>query len=319
MLNLLSSLFRPEFLPYEKFNPQNHKRGFVYSRSYAILPENVTIPTKKYPELYQAIKNHPELSKLPVFAVEKPVEPADLEKVHTPEYLRDLLNLEVSTSLERSEIYLTEEILEFFLYGTMGTVRAAEMAYASQGIFMNLAGGFHHAFSDHAEGFCLVNDVALAIEKLLEKEKLSILVLDLDVHQGNGIVHYFQNRPEVFVCNIHQSDNYPIKQKGDLDIGLPGGTDGKEYLKALEKAIETINKKFKPNFLFYVAGVDPYEKDLLGGFCLTKEDMRQREKLVKEALNSWKIPCVVVLAGGYAPSLKDIIFLHLQTAEILLL
>ncbi|MCS6983608.1 MAG: histone deacetylase [Leptospiraceae bacterium] len=319
MFDFLSSLFFREFLRAEEFEPSKHKRGFVYSHYYAGLPETTIIPVRKYSELYRKIKEHPILKKLPIFEVKGEVSRQDLLRVHTPEYLQDLYELNLTPEIERSEIIVTHDILEYFLYGTMGTIQAMEMAFASGGVFMNLSGGYHHAFRDHAEGFCLINDVAVGIEKLLDRYKASVLIIDLDVHQGNGVVHYFQDRKDVFVFNLHQSDNYPIKEKGHLDIGLPSGTEGAEYLKALEEALLQIRQRFHPDFLVYIAGVDPYEKDLLGGFMLTKEDLRQREILVKQSLEYWNIPCTIVLAGGYTPKLDELVSLHLQTAEVFML
>ncbi len=316
MLSVLSSLFSPLHNP-KHFNP-SIKRGFMYSRFYEGLPETGVIPVKKYPGIFEAIRQHPELKKYPIYNVPAGVGTEDLELVHTAAYVDDLLNMDMTPALQMSEIMLNYDILEYFLYGTMGTIQAVEMALASGGTFMNLAGGYHHAFRDHAEGFCFVNDVAIAIERVIKKQPRKVLVIDLDLHQGNGIVHHFQGREDVFVFNLHQADNYPVKQVGHLDIGLMSGTSGEEYLRELERGLAIVKAQFTPELVVYVAGVDPFMEDRLGGFLLTKEDMKKREQLVRQAVDGWAVPCAIVLAGGYANKLSDLIELHVQTAEVMM-
>jgi len=192
---------------------------------------------------------------------------------------------------------------------------AAELALDA-GRAMNLSGGFHHAFADHAEGFCYINDVAVAIRVLQKEKKISkALVIDLDVHQGNGISKIFQKDKKVFTFSMHEEKNYPIKEKSSLDVGLETGIKDEEYLNLLEKNLAFIKKNFNPDIIFYVAGVDPYELDRLGGLSVTKEGLKKREIMVRDFMPDK--PIVIVLAGGYAMNTEDTVNLHVQTAEVM--
>lgn len=313
MFDILSTLFSP-FENIKSFDPEKHKAGFLYHKSYEKLENISVIPGQKYYQLKKKIDEDESLKKIPCFEIDRHPEKDELLLTHTKEYLEDFFELNLTDNIMSSEIPLTYEIINFFLYSTRGTHLALKMAWQSGGIFANLSGGFHHAFCDHAEGFCYLNDVGVAIENF-QKEfgKKNILVIDLDVHQGNGIAYCYGKRKDVFVFNIHQEDNYPKKEKAHLNAGLPSGTDGETYLKTLDQSLKKIEKKFKPEIGIYLAGADPFENDVLGGFLLTKEEIAERDKRVHNFFRSKNLPYIILLAGGYAMKDSDVVGIHYNT------
>ncbi|MFN3604606.1 MAG: histone deacetylase [Leptonema sp. (in: bacteria)] len=293
---------------------KNLKPIFVYSSNYKIPLEGHVFPAIKFELIYKKLISDPK------FANHKFVEPmpASYEQaklVHQKEYLEDLLHLRFTKRVYRSELPLNKDIIDAFFLATGGTILAAELALEYQRA-MNLSGGFHHAFSDHAEGFCYLNDVAIAIRVLQKEKKIKkALVIDLDVHQGNGIAKIFEKDNNVFTFSMHEENNYPIKEKSTLDVGLETGVGDDVYLTLLEKNLNFIKLRFDADIVFYVAGVDPYETDRLGGLNLTKEGLKKRDILVREFFMNK--PIVVVLAGGYAMNTQDTVDLHVQTAEVM--
>jgi len=216
--------------------------------------------------------------------------------VHTEKYLKKIFQGDLSSSeVQRLEIPFTPEIKEFSLLTVGGTIQAAEWALKT-GIAVHLGGGFHHAFPDHGEGFCLLNDIAVAVEKLLQEKKISkAMIIDLDVHQGNGTAFIFAHRSEVFTFSLHQMDLYPAqKEKSTLDVGLWSG-DGD---------------------LFYLAGADPFARDQLGGLKLTKNALQERDRLIIFETRKRQIPLAILLGGGYAFDVNDTVDIHLQTIKI---
>lgn len=240
----------------------------------------------------------------------------DLLLVHTREYVDDFMSLKWTARTERSELPLTEDVKRSYLFGTGGTILTCQKALET-GIAVNIGGGFHHAFPDHAEGFCYTNDVAIAIRRLQRDNNIEkFFVVDCDLHQGNGTAFIFRDDKNVFTFSIHQENNYPVKQKSDLDIGLADRTNDVIYLAYLKKNMTAIMAEFKPDFVFYLAGADPYKYDQLGGFSLTIEGLRERDEFViKECLNH-KVPVGVVLAGGYAISTGDTVTIHCNTCKL---
>jgi acetoin utilization deacetylase AcuC-like enzyme len=180
----------------------------------------------------------------------------------------------------------------------------------------NLGGGFHHAFPSHGEGFCLYNDVAVAIRVLQRGGDIArAAVVDADVHQGNGTAFIFDGDPSVFTFSIHQEHNYPhVKPRGSLDVGLPDGTGDREYLRALEHALPAVMAS-RPDLVFYVAGADPYMEDQLGGLRLTYEGLRGRDFQVLSSARDAGVPVVIVFAGGYARRVEDTAAIHVATIE----
>jgi acetoin utilization deacetylase AcuC-like enzyme len=186
------------------------------------------------------------------------------------------------------------------------------------GVSLNVAGGTHHAFADRGEGFCLLNDMAIAANYLLrEKQSKKILIIDLDVHQGNGTAHLMQNEPRVFTFSMHGAANYPFhKETSDLDIPLADGTDGPTYLSILGDVLPKLFKDVKPDFVFYLSGVDILSTDKLGKLAVSLEDCKQRDRMVFQQAKSLDIPVVVALGGGYSPDIKVIVNAHCNTFRL---
>ena len=179
----------------------------------------------------------------------------------------------------------------------------------------NIAGGTHHAFTDHGEGFCLLNDIAIAAANLRAENKAQrILIVDLDVHQGNGTAEIFQNTPEVFTFSMHGAKNYPVqKQNSDLDIALPPETDDSAYLQQLQQHLPAVLDAFHPDFVFYLAGVDVLGSDKLGKLQLTLHGCQQRDSFVYQQLKMRQLPVVTVMGGGYSPELNTVVTAHMNT------
>lgn len=264
-------------------------------------------------------------------AAEDFVEPAaatwdQLGLVHTEAYLAKVQSGSFRPSeLAQLELPWSTPTVEGFRLMAGGTIAAARLALeskaAARGIprrplaaAANLSGGFHHAFPDHGEGFCLFNDVAVAI-RVLQHEGLidRAAVIDCDVHQGNGTAACFAGDPRVFTFSIHQERNYPaVKPPGALDVGLPDGAGDVEYLRALDAHVPEVLAS-RPDLVVYVAGADPYRDDQLGGLNLTFEGLRGRDHLVLDAVRAAGVPACIVLAGGYARALRDTVAIHTAT------
>lgn len=198
-----------------------------------------------------------------------------------------------------------------------GTIDCALKAI-QHGVALNVAGGTHHAFRDRGEGFCLLNDFAIACNHLLNHHLAKkILVTDLDVHQGNGTASIFANENRVFTFSMHGKHNYPFhKEKSDLDIELDNGTTGLEYLQVLEKTLSHIVEEFKPDFLCYVSGVDVLKTDKFGKMELTLEECMERDNIVFSVCRKRSIPIAVAMGGGYSPDIRDIVTAHCNTFKI---
>ena len=242
----------------------------------------------------------------------------DILRVHTYEYLQKLKNL----SLTKSEIRVTgfplsKELVERELIITQGTIEASLYAL-EYGIAMNIAGGTHHAYSDHGEAFCLLNDQAVAVAYMLQHEKASkILIVDLDVHQGNGTAEIFSNKTNVFTFSMHGEKNYPFhKEDSDLDIALPNGCTDDEYLSILYKTLPELIIQHKPDFVYYLSGVDILATDKLGKLGCTIEGSKRRDEFVLQLCKQYKIPVVCSMGGGYSPDIKTIIEAHANTFRI---
>lgn len=200
---------------------------------------------------------------------------------------------------------------------TQGTIDCCH--YAMQhGVALNVAGGTHHAFADRGEGFCLLNDFAVAANYLLHKKLAQrILIIDLDVHQGNGTANIFKDQPAVFTFSVHGDHNYPFrKEKSDLDIGLKDGTGDAIYLPLLENTLDTLIRQLSPDFAFYLSGVDILATDKFGKLKMTMEGCRRRDEIVFTHLKKNRIPCVVAMGGGYSPDIKTIVEAHCNTFRV---
>jgi acetoin utilization deacetylase AcuC-like enzyme len=231
--------------------------------------------------------------------------------------LDDLESRRWTEATRQSELPLTSEIVRAYLLAAGGTTLAARMALdGRQLIVPHLGGGFHHAFAGHAEGFCYINDIAVAI-RVMQRDGLirRALVVDADLHQGNGTAHIFADDPDVFTMSIHQENNYPAKQHSDLDIGLEDFAGDETYLRELGAVYPAIADRHQPQLLVYVAGADPYERDQLGALKITLDGLRRRDELVLGGAAMLGIPTVVVMAGGYACDKADTARIHAETVK----
>jgi acetoin utilization deacetylase AcuC-like enzyme len=241
-----------------------------------------------------------------------------LERVHTRGLLDDLESLRWTRRTAPSELPLSAEIVEAYVLAAGGTALAARLALSARAA-VHLGGGFHHAFADHAEGFCYLNDLAVAI-RAVQAERLvrRAAVVDLDVHQGNGTAAVFEHDPDVFTVSFHQEANYPVpKMRSKLDVGLENGVGDDEYLARLAAALPRV-WDFAPEILLYQAGADPYREDQLGGLALTLEGLERRDRMVIEGSAAHGIPAVVTLGGGYARRLEDTVAIHAATCRVAL-
>jgi acetoin utilization deacetylase AcuC-like enzyme len=214
------------------------------------------------------------------------------------------------------EIPYSRQMVRAFWLAAGGTTLAARLSL-EHGVGFNIGGGFHHAFAAHGEGFCAIHDVAVAIRRL-QKDGLirRAVVIDCDVHHGNGTASIFAADPSVLTLSIHQFHNYPSeKPPSTIDIHLPDGAGDQEYLERLREGVTTLVESFKPDLILYVAGADPYFQDQLGGLSLTLEGLIARDQVVLEAGLERRIPVAITLAGGYAIDVADTVTIHSNTAK----
>ena len=238
--------------------------------------------------------------------------------VHSASYVRDLKDMTLDPKMVRRIGFpLTPSLIEREWIITQGTIDCTQKA-RSKGVAMNVAGGTHHAFPDRGEGFCMLNDVGVAAHYLLETGQYKqILVIDLDVHQGNGTAVMFQHEPRVFTFSMHGKDNYPLrKERSDLDIELPTGMGDEPYLTILYNTLPDLISRIKPDFLFFVSGVDILSSDRLGKLSLSREGCKQRDTFVFGQAIRHGLPIVVSMGGGYSPRLTDIVEAHCNTFRV---
>ena len=287
--------------------------SIVYSSRYEIDLGDHIWPTSKYRRIAERLAAE-RIVDPSSFVEPVPCSWEDLALVHTAEYLD-----KVQTSTLTDEEVATLElpwmpgIAEGFRLMTGGTCQAVSLA-VERGAAAHLGGGFHHAFPNHGEGFCLFNDVAVAIRRLQRDDRIRrAAIVDCDVHHGNGTAVVFERDPTVFTFSIHQQHNYPVfKPRGDLDIGLDDGAGDDEYLRRLEPAMAAVIAS-NPDLVVYVAGADPFKMDRLGGLRLSFKGLRRRDRIVFDAARSAGVPAAVVLAGGYAADIEDTVEVHLGT------
>jgi acetoin utilization deacetylase AcuC-like enzyme len=290
---------------------------FVYSNDYWMLDIGKHVfPVRKYRMIYERLlvlgarKDH--------FLTPEPAGDEDLLLVHSPKYLKKL----ATGALSKDEIAVLElpyspPLLHFARLQVGGTVQAVRTALAT-GLAVHIGGGFHHAFPEHGEGFCVLNDVAVAVEKALrEMGTARVLIADCDLHQGNGTAAIFAGRRDVLTFSIHQMDVYPAeKPEGTVDVGLWAGDGDEVYLRELRARLPKLYDDFGPGLVVYLAGADPYEGDQLGGLRLTQDGLKERDRVVIEGARQRRIPLAVVLAGGYALDIEDTVAIHLNTIRV---
>lgn len=286
---------------------------FVYSDRYEADIGSHVFPTSKYRLVREKLLENGDA--VPSQFIEPPeTTRAELILAHTSDYIDDLEQAAHTERTAMSELPVNPAVIGAFRLAAGGSILAAECAW-SDGAAVHLGGGLHHAFAGHAEGFCYVNDIAIAARAMQAEENgpARVLVIDTDVHQGNGTARIFEKDDTVFTFSIHQENNYPMKQRSDLDIGLADGIVDATYLDALRGGLDAIDKRFEPDLMIYVAGADPYREDQLGGLCLSLEGLRERDRMVLHRYGDRRIPVVVVFAGGYACRLDDTVHIHYQT------
>ncbi|MCW5519041.1 histone deacetylase [Aureitalea sp. L0-47] len=238
--------------------------------------------------------------------------------VHDPQYISDLNNLALDrAAIRKLGFPLSAELVEREYRITRGTMDGCEFALKN-GIAMNIAGGTHHAYTDHGEAFCLFNDQAVAARYLQQKQLADkILIVDLDVHQGNGTAEIFEGDDSVFTFSMHGAKNYPFrKEKSDLDIALPDGTDDPTYLRMLKDTLPVLIEDVSPDFIFYLSGVDIVSTDKLGRLGCTVEGCKERDRFVLQTCKDVQIPVQVSMGGGYSKDIKIIVDAHANTYRI---
>ena len=242
----------------------------------------------------------------------------DVALVHTDAYIRKLKTGCLSLAeLLQLEIPYSPELIRAVWMSAGGSILAAQLSL-KDGVAVNIGGGFHHAYPDHGEGFCVIHDVAIAIRRLQRDKTIArAMTVDVDVHHGNGTAAIFKADPTVFTVSIHQVNNYPNpKPPSSMDINLEDGVEDEEYIAALEDALDKSFAGLQPDLIFYIAGADPYREDQLGGLKLSLDGLQRRDRLVFEKARARKIPVAVTLAGGYARQLEDTIQIHSNTIRI---
>jgi acetoin utilization deacetylase AcuC-like enzyme len=276
------------------------------------------------------------------FLAPEPAADHDILLVHTPEYVHKLKTGTLSPSEEMAlEVPFSQELVRAFWLAAGGSILAARQALAD-GVAINIGGGFHHAFPDHGEGFCMIHDVAVAIRRMQRDGKIrSAMTVDCDVHHGNGTAAIFgakhgsgeplpsaggstmtqhggrkqnANAGDVFTISLHQHNNYPaVKPPSSIDVDLPDGIGDDDYIAWLDNALSSGLRQCEPDLLCYIAGADPYEHDQLGGLALTIEGLKKRDELVFRVARARNIPVMVTYAGGYAQKVEDTVTIHSNT------
>ncbi len=246
------------------------------------------------------------------------VSDADILRAHTADYLQRVVRGELTPQeVRRIGFPWSPQLVERSRRSAGGTLAAARAAL-QHGVAVNLAGGTHHAGPDHGEGFCVFNDVAIAVRALAHEGRLGCaLIVDLDVHQGNGTAAILRDDPHAFTLSLHGANNFPFRKvPSDLDVPLPDGTGDAAYLAALEQALDRALGACRPTLVFYLAGADPYHGDRLGRLALTRAGLAARDRLVFTRCRQHGLPVAVVMGGGYAPQIDEIVDIHLQTIRL---
>ena len=297
-------------------NDGSARLPLVYHEAYEVDIGPHVFPTSKYRLVLERLRAEGLLERIALHRPE-PATDDEILLVHMPEWVRKLNSGDLSAHEQFTlEVPWSEALVRAAWLCAGGSILTARLAVQT-GVALHLGGGFHHAFPGHGEGFCAINDAAVAI-RVLQREGMigRAIVIDLDVHHGNGTAAIFADDPAVFTLSFHQENNYPWpKPPGDLDLGLDDGTEDEPYLTLLDEHLPAVLDKRRPDLALYLAGADPYESDQLGGLGLTLAGLRRRDARVLGALSSRGIPAAVCLAGGYAFDRDDTISIHAATVE----
>lgn len=287
---------------------------FVYSRYYNVDIGGHVFPTAKYGLIKKRLIEKHGFGEND-FVEARPAKDEDILLVHTKQYFEKIkFGRMTFADIMQLELSYSKELASASIICVGGTIQASLFAL-EDGTGIHIGGGFHHAYPDHGEGFCVFNDIAVAVRHLQKKRRIKkAAVIDCDLHQGNGTAAIFSGDKDVFTFSIHQENNYPYpKPPSDIDVGLDDGAQDEEYLSYLKKHMPEILTGHKPEFLIYVAGADPYKDDQLGGLALTIDGLRRRDKIVLGQARKSGIPAVVVLAGGYSNNIEDTVTMHTNT------
>ena len=281
------------------------------------LPEGHRFPIAKYALLRDAVLAE---GVVPAAAMHDPARAPieDVQRVHDPDYVTRLVRGTMPAAEQRALGFpWSEGLVERSFRASGGTLEAAEQALAA-GLAMNLAGGTHHAFATHGEGFCVLNDVAIAVRALRARGRIRrAAVIDLDVHQGNGTHAIFAGDDDTFTFSMHGRRNYPFRKvPGRLDVELEDGTGDTEYLEKLADALPGVLAAARPDLVFYLAGADPHEGDTLGRLKLSFDGLMRRDALVFEAARAVGVPVAIAIAGGYGADIRDTVRVHVNTARV---
>ncbi len=313
----------------------------VYSDAYYLPIGAHVFPAEKYRRIRERLLAG-GVAEASDFLEPKSASDEDILLVHTPEYVHKLKTGTLSSREQMElEIPFSQELVEAFWLAAGGSILAARQAL-TDGVSVNIGGGFHHAFPDHGEGFCMIHDVAVAIRRLQRDGKIrTAMTVDCDVHQGNGTAAIFAgkrapgdplpsasglpasaqathghstNASDVFTISLHQHNNYPaVRPPSSIDVDLPDGIGDDDYLAWLDNALSSGLRQFEPDLLCYIAGADPYQEDQLGGLSLTIEGLKKRDELVFRVARARDIPVMVTYAGGYAQDVEDTVTIHCNT------
>jgi acetoin utilization deacetylase AcuC-like enzyme len=286
----------------------------VYHERYDLNLGPHVFPSQKFRLIYEMLLRE-GIAAEEDFLRPEPASDNDLRRVHTADWVHKLKTGTLTASeVMKLEVPYSKELVEAVWLAAGGTILAGQCALRD-GFGSNLSGGFHHAYPGHGEGFCAINDVAVGIRKLQADGSVKkAIVVDTDVHHGNGTAAIFRNDSTVFTISIHQESNYPAhKPPSSVDLNMDDRADDEEYLSALIPTVQQALDEFQPDILFYVGGADPYCEDQLGGLSLTKEGLKRRDRGVFDEARRRRIPVATTLAGGYARRVDDTIRIHVNT------
>lgn len=290
----------------------------LYSDRYVIeLPPHHAFPIQKYRQIRDRLLAEGTLRPEELLEATPAVD-QDILQAHTAEYWSQVTSGTLSPqAVRRLGLPWSPALVQRSRASVQGTLTAGRIAIQA-GVAVNLAGGTHHAFADRGEGYCVLNDIAIAVRCLQRDGWMArMAVIDCDVHQGNGTAAILARDPAVFTCSIHGANNFPLhKVPGSLDIDLPDGTGDAEYLGALEKAVAQILAEFRPGLVFYQAGVDPLAGDRFGRLALTREGLRCRDRLVLQSCHDARVPVAISLGGGYNLDLDQTVDAHCDTVRM---
>ncbi|MCJ7677862.1 MAG: histone deacetylase [Anaerolineales bacterium] len=278
------------------------------------LPEGHRFPAEKYSRLRRRIESEGAFAAIDL-CLPEPATEAQLALVHSPEYIQAFRGGTLSErEIRRIGLPWSLALVERSLRSVGGTMAACQAA-ALDGLAIHLGGGTHHAFPVHGAGYCVFNDCAVAARHLQAQQIVArILILDLDVHQGDGTAAIFAGDTTVYTCSLHSMSNFPFrKQTSDLDVALADGTGDEDYLQALQHALDIALPASRPDLVLYIAGADPYAGDTLGRLSISIDGLAERDRFVFDAMAAAGLPVAVVLGGGYARRIDDTVQIHVNT------